>query len=893
MIYLSKINELCIDNIQCKNEVCNLLHPRCFAGLCIQHLQKKQDDCNDSLLHFSNKECKAYLQSGKINGVYSFNLCKKQNLCQGKQDCRFLHRKWAENICIEDLIDECKNKQECQLKHLIWQEIKKEAYQEFNIFDLNPEEIENGKNHKLPNDICLQYLSGLCQFQTSCQNNHIEWECLKNSNFKDIKDTRRRQCIYDQSTQLIDQSSKMMNQEIVNQYFEKIQYNRMKKIVLKAQVIDVLFIIDNTGSMQRWLKSAKENICQIIHEFQTQLDKKKHIVRTAIVAYRDYDDEDNLLYREFTTEPKVTLEFLKKLQAKGGGDDPENVIGALVKGIRLNISKDEDSVLCTFLICDSPSHGPYHENLKDDHFDKVQEGDLENIMKKYFELKVNNFFTCLKLTENTNLMFNKMKSAFPSLIITKTTPDSFHESVLFSLRTSLKQSEAKTSKTKKTIKIKAKFSKYKPLEINNSLLRDNNIDYWQNFLEQEKNNKIEGDTLLIINKYQEILEEKDKGAECVIYKLFDIVLNRNLVLKLPKYIVNEYNQKQTISQENLKSYQQFIKIRYTSLLIAQQLAEGFRLKTLSIKGAPPIFYVSPIIYELEEPFMGVNQIFAETYINLPNFQEWKKYTNNAKFVDQDEYYYTAFSHYSYVATEGKLIITDLQGKNNILSDPTIHTIDQKIREILNDDSNFQQEGLIYFFEQQHSKCHEICKQLNLKRYSYSQQQQQFIPDNQEDSSNILVWKRDPQDSISVICQICGEFKDLTYEDYFKENSCVCNNCLEDEEPIHLICICCRKQFKCFYNQEVKIGKIPEKCEQCKLKCVQGNLECLYCGCYCEKRVNKIKIQDQEIKICNEGIRFLNSLTCSKCKQLYNFELFITPNDYQYAIYFCTKCKLLT
>lgn len=59
-------------------------------------------------------------------------------------------------------------------------------------------------------------------------------------------------------------------------------------------------------------------------------------------------------------------------------------------------------------------------------------------MKKYFELKVNNFFTCLKLTENTNLMFNKMKSAFPSLIITKTTPDSFHESVLFSLRTSLK-----------------------------------------------------------------------------------------------------------------------------------------------------------------------------------------------------------------------------------------------------------------------------------------------------------------------------------------------------------------------------------------------------------------------------------------------------------------------
>jgi len=59
-------------------------------------------------------------------------------------------------------------------------------------------------------------------------------------------------------------------------------------------------------------------------------------------------------------------------------------------------------------------------------------------MKKYFDLKENNFFTCLKLTESTNLMFSKMKSAFPNLIITETTPDRFHESVLFSLRTSLK-----------------------------------------------------------------------------------------------------------------------------------------------------------------------------------------------------------------------------------------------------------------------------------------------------------------------------------------------------------------------------------------------------------------------------------------------------------------------
>lgn len=144
----------------------------------------------------------------------------------------------------------------------------------------------------------------------------------------------------------------------------------------------------------------------------------------------------------------------------------------------MNISKGEDSVLCTFLICDSPCHGPYHDYKVDDHFDKVKEGDLENIMRQYLNLKQNSFFTCFKITENTNKMFQKMKSAFPNLIITETTPDRFHESVLFSLKKSAKTSETKTSNPRKTVRIRATYSKSKPLEINNSLLRDNHIDYW-------------------------------------------------------------------------------------------------------------------------------------------------------------------------------------------------------------------------------------------------------------------------------------------------------------------------------------------------------------------------------------------------------------------------------
>lgn len=34
-------DELCVENIRCKNEKCQLKHPRRFAGLCIVNLKGK------------------------------------------------------------------------------------------------------------------------------------------------------------------------------------------------------------------------------------------------------------------------------------------------------------------------------------------------------------------------------------------------------------------------------------------------------------------------------------------------------------------------------------------------------------------------------------------------------------------------------------------------------------------------------------------------------------------------------------------------------------------------------------------------------------------------------------------------------------------------------------
>lgn len=84
----------------------------------------------------------------------------------------------------------------------------------------------------------------------------------------------------------------------------------------------------------------------------------------------------------------------------------------------MNISRHPDSVLCTFLICDSPSHGPYHNIIKDYYHDRVKEGELESIMHKYEKIKKKSFFTCFKITDTTDIMFEKMKDGFKNLSIT-------------------------------------------------------------------------------------------------------------------------------------------------------------------------------------------------------------------------------------------------------------------------------------------------------------------------------------------------------------------------------------------------------------------------------------------------------------------------------------------
>jgi Mg-chelatase subunit ChlD len=138
--------------------------------------------------------------------------------------------------------------------------------------------------------------------------------------------------------------------------------------------LDICFCIDVTGSMGPWIATAKQHISIIITEIENEIKREypsiEFKMRFAVVAYRDIDDTRRFEKAEFTSDKKAIATFVQNLQAQGGGDVPEDALGAL--HMACHELKWESRARFLVLITDAPGHG--HE-LNDDKNDKFPHGD--------------------------------------------------------------------------------------------------------------------------------------------------------------------------------------------------------------------------------------------------------------------------------------------------------------------------------------------------------------------------------------------------------------------------------------------------------------------------------------------------------------------------------------
>jgi Mg-chelatase subunit ChlD len=96
--------------------------------------------------------------------------------------------------------------------------------------------------------------------------------------------------------------------------------------------LEMVFVLDTTGSMGGLIEGAKQRIWGIINEVMQKPSKPR--VRVGLVAYRDNGDEYVTRILPLTEDLDKAYTTLMDYRANGGGDTPENVRKALAEGVR-------------------------------------------------------------------------------------------------------------------------------------------------------------------------------------------------------------------------------------------------------------------------------------------------------------------------------------------------------------------------------------------------------------------------------------------------------------------------------------------------------------------------------------------------------------------------------
>ncbi|RHY32513.1 hypothetical protein DYB32_002496 [Aphanomyces invadans] len=114
------------------------------------------------------------------------------------------------------------------------------------------------------------------------------------------------------------------------------------------------FLMDTTGSMGRHILSVKQQISALVASI-AGLGPPHTFV--AFVGYKDHcDGADRIDVLPFTTDVAYFERHVQSVQAKGGGDVPEDVLGGLFAAVsQLPWPQDTTNVL--FHIGDAPPHG--------------------------------------------------------------------------------------------------------------------------------------------------------------------------------------------------------------------------------------------------------------------------------------------------------------------------------------------------------------------------------------------------------------------------------------------------------------------------------------------------------------------------------------------------------
>lgn len=124
--------------------------------------------------------------------------------------------------------------------------------------------------------------------------------------------------------------------------------------------LDVVFVLDTTGSMGGLIEGAKQKIWSIASRLASGTPTPR--IRVGLVGYRDRGDAYVTKRFDLTEDLDAVYANLQGFRADGGGDGPEHVGRALGEAVSLmKWTDDPKAARMIFLVGDAPAHDDYND----------------------------------------------------------------------------------------------------------------------------------------------------------------------------------------------------------------------------------------------------------------------------------------------------------------------------------------------------------------------------------------------------------------------------------------------------------------------------------------------------------------------------------------------------
>ena len=160
--------------------------------------------------------------------------------------------------------------------------------------------------------------------------------------------------------------------------------------------LDLLFIMDITGSMGSYLEKTKSNILAIINGIITECPGID--INLGFIGYRDY--YESYIDIDFTQDHAKLKSIISSVHASGGGDYPEDVAFALELALKKTWTSNARFAV---FVADAPGHGTKYGGDNDEYKGKPERRLIEEMIAEMAEENISLF--CLRISSGTDTMY--------------------------------------------------------------------------------------------------------------------------------------------------------------------------------------------------------------------------------------------------------------------------------------------------------------------------------------------------------------------------------------------------------------------------------------------------------------------------------------------------------